>query len=144
VPVKTIKELLGNKGQEIWSVGPDATVYEAIELMAGKGVGALMVMAEDKPVGIVSERDYARKVILQGRTSKTTPVREIMSSRIIHTSPDRHVEECMTLMTSNKIRHLPVMEGEQLVGMVSIGDLVKATISEQQSTIEHLERYING
>lgn len=142
--MKTIKDLLGNKGQEIWSVGPDTTVYEAIELMADKGVGALMVMDEERPAGIISERDYARKVILQGRSSKDTSVREIMTSRLIHTSPDRSVEECMTLMTTNKIRHLPVMEADQLVGIVSIGDLVKATISDQQSTIEQLERYISG
>ena len=142
--MKTIKDLLGNKGQEIWSVGPDATVYEAIELMADKGVGALMVMDDERPVGIISERDYARKVILVGRSSKDTLVREIMTSRLIHTSPDRSVEECMTLMTTNKIRHLPVMEVDQLVGIVSIGDLVKATISDQQSTIEQLERYINS
>ncbi len=142
--MKTIKDLLGNKGQEIWSVGPDATVYEAIELMADRGVGALMVMDDERPAGIISERDYARKVILQGRSSKDTLVREIMTSRLIHTSPDRSVEECMTLMTTNKIRHLPVMEADQLVGIVSIGDLVKATISDQQSTIEQLERYINS
>lgn len=142
--MKTIKDLLGNKGQEIWSVGPDATVYEAIELMAEKGVGALMVMDDERPAGIISERDYARKVILVGRSSKDTLVREIMTSRLIHTSPDRSVEECMTLMTTNKIRHLPVMEADQLVGIVSIGDLVKATISDQQSTIEQLERYISG
>jgi len=142
--VKTIKELIGNKGQEIWSVEPDATVYESIELLAAKGVGALMVIEDGKPVGIISERDYARKVILEGRSSKSTPVRDIMSTHVIHTSPDRSVEECMTLMTKNKIRHLPVMDGEQLVGVVSIGDLVKATISEQQSTIEQLERYISS
>jgi len=142
--VKSIKQLLGDKGPEVWSVGPDTTVYETIELMAEKGIGALMVMEGEKPVGIISERDYARKVILQGRSSKDTPVRDIMTSRIIYTSPDCSVEECMTLMTSNKIRHLPVMENEQLVGMVSIGDLVKATISEQKSTIEYLERYISG
>ena len=142
--MKTIKDLLSNKGQEVWSVGPDATVYEAIELMADKGVGALMVMDDERPAGIISERDYARKVILVGRSSKDTLVREIMTSRLIHTSPDRSVEECMTLMTTNKIRHLPVMEADQLVGIVSIGDLVKATISDQQSTIEQLERYINS
>ncbi len=142
--MKTIKELLDKKGREIWSVGPDATVYEAIEVMADRGVGALMVMEGEKPAGIISERDYARKVILQGRSSKETHVREIMTSRLVHTSPDRSVEECMTLMTSNNIRHLPVMENDQLGGVISIGDLVKATISEQQSTIEHLERYING
>ncbi len=142
--MKTITDLLESKGRDIWSVGPDATVYEAIELMAGKGIGALMVMDNDRPVGIISERDYARKVILQGRSSSETPVRDIMTSRIIHTSPDSSVEDCMVLMTGNNIRHLPVMEDNQLVGMVSIGDLVKATIDEQKSTIEQLERYISG
>lgn len=142
--MKTIKEIMGNKDQDIWSVGSDANVYEAIEVMAEKGVGALMVIDGGKPVGIISERDYARKVILQGRSSKETLVRDIMTSRIIHTSPDRSVDECMALMTTNKIRHLPVMDGEQLVAVVSIGDLVKATISEQKSTIEQLERYISS
>ena len=142
--MKIIKDLLASKGDEIWSVGPDTTVYETIAMMADKGVGALMVMQGEQAVGIVSERDYARKVILEGRSSKDTPVSDIMTSRIIHTSPDRSVEECMTLMTTNKIRHLPVMEDDRLVGVVSIGDLVKATISEQQATIEQLERYING
>tara|TARA_B110000196_G_scaffold200802_1_gene171969 strand:+ start:720 stop:1148 length:429 start_codon:yes stop_codon:yes gene_type:complete len=142
--MKTIKELLGNKGHEVWSVRSDATVYESIEIMASKSAGALMVVDGDKTMGIISERDYARKVILEGLSSKDTLVSEIMTSRIIHTSPDRTVDECMSLMTTNRIRHLPVMEDEKLVGFVSIGDLVKATISEQQSTIEQLERYING
>jgi CBS domain-containing protein len=142
--MKTIKELLGNKGHEVWSVRSDATVYESIEIMASKSAGALMVVDGDKTMGIISERDYARKVILEGLSSKDTLVSEIMTSRIIHTSPDRSVDECMSLMTTNRIRHLPVMEDEKLVGFVSIGDLVKATISEQQSTIEQLERYING
>jgi CBS domain-containing protein len=135
---------LGNKGHEVWSVRSDATVYESIEIMASKSAGALMVVDGDKTMGIISERDYARKVILEGLSSKDTLVSEIMTSRIIHTSPDRSVDECMSLMTTNRIRHLPVMEDEKLVGFVSIGDLVKATISEQQSTIEQLERYING
>ena len=142
--MKIIKDLLASKGDEIWSVEPDTTVYDTIAMMAEKGVGALMVMQGEQVLGIVSERDYARKVILEGRSSKDTAVSDIMTSRIIHTSPDRSVEECMTLMTTNKIRHLPVMESERLVGVVSIGDLVKATISEQQATIEQLERYING
>jgi CBS domain-containing protein len=142
--VKLISELLGDKGQEIWSVGPHVTVYETIEIMADKGVGALVVMENEKLVGIISERDYARKVILQGRSSRDTPVVDIMTSRIIHTSPESTVDECMALMTDNKIRHLPVMADEKLLGVISIGDLVKATISEQKSTIEQLERYISG
>jgi CBS domain-containing protein len=142
--VKLISELLGDKGQEIWSVSPHATVYETIEIMADKGVGALVVMENEKLVGIISERDYARKVILQGRSSRDTPVVDIMTSDIIHTSPESTVDECMALMTDNKIRHLPVMAEEKLLGVISIGDLVKATISEQKSTIEQLERYISG
>ena len=142
--MKLISELLGDKGREIWSVGPHATVYETIELMAERGVGALVVVENEKMVGIVSERDYARKVILQGRSSRDTPVVDIMTSDIIHTSPDSSVDECMALMTDNKIRHLPVMQDGELVGVISIGDLVKATISEQKSTIEQLERYISG
>ena len=142
--MKHISDLLGEKGGDIWSVAPTETVYQAIAVMAEKGVGALMVMDGDKPVGIVSERDYARKVILEGKSSKDTLISEIMTTRIIHTSPDRSVQECMTLMTNNKIRHLPVLEEGKLVGVVSIGDLVKAMLSEQQSTIEQLERYIAG
>ncbi len=142
--MKLISQLLGDKGQDIWSVGPNDTVYAAIEMMADKGVGALMVMEGKRPLGIISERDYARKVILEGRSSRETLVKEIMTERLIHTSPDCDVQECMNLMTNNKIRHLPVMEKDELVGVVSIGDLVKATISEQKSTIEYLERYING
>ena len=142
--MKLISELLGDKGQEVWSVGPHTTVYETIEIMAEKGVGALVVMENEKLVGIISERDYARKVILQGRSSRDTPVIDIMTSDIIHTSPDSTVDECMALMTDNKIRYLPVMVDEKLLGVISIGDLVKATISEQKSTIEQLERYISG
>lgn len=142
--MKIIKDLLNNKGQEVWSVRSDTTVYEAIKLMAEKGVGALMVVDDGNPAGIISERDYARKVILQERSSRDTAVSEIMTSPVIHTSPDRSVSECMSLMTANKIRHLPVMDDGALTGMVSIGDLVKATIDDQQATIEQLERYIAG
>jgi CBS domain-containing protein len=142
--VKLISELLGDKGHDIWSVGPHTTVYETIELMAEKGIGALVVVEDDKLIGIISERDYARKVILQGRSSRDTPVLDIMTSDVIQTSPESTVDECMGLMTDNKIRHLPVIQAEKLVGVISIGDLVKATISEQKSTIEQLERYISG
>jgi len=142
--VKLIREILENKGDEIWFVGPHATVYEAIEIMADKVVGALVVMENDKLVGIISERDYARKVILRGRSSRDTPVLDIMTSRVIETSPDNTVDECMALMSENKIRHLPVMQGDKLLGVISIGDLVKETIKEQKSTIEQLERYISG
>ena len=143
--MKTIKDLLGNKGAEVYCVNSASTVFEAIALMAEKGVGALMVVDDGRPVGIISERDYARKVILRERSSKDTPVSEIMSSPVIHTTPDCSVQKCMKLMTDNKIRHLPVMdEDNKLTGMISIGDLVKATIDDQQATIEQLERYISG
>lgn len=142
--MKTIRELLGSKDTQIWSVGPHATVYEAIEVMAEKGVGALVVIENDKLVGVISERDYARKVILRGRLSRDTPVLDIMTAEVIKTSLDASVDECMEIMSANKIRHLPVMDGEQLVGVISIGDLVKATITEQQSTIEQLNRFICG
>ncbi len=139
-----VRQLLQNKGGQIWSIAPDATVFDAIKLMAEKGIGALIVTDGDAVVGILSERDYARKVLLQGRSSKTTPVRDIMSVDVIFAQPDDNVEHCMSVMTDKRIRHLPVMEGGKLAGVVSIGDLVKAIITEQQETIEHLENYIRG
>lgn len=140
--MKTIQQLLDLKGRDVWSVAPGASVYDAIALMATKHVGALMVIDGGKPVGLVSERDYARKVILAGRASKTTQVEEIMSAPIICTSPDQTVEQCMALMTDKRVRHLPVMDASELAGMISIGDLVKAIIHEQQFIIEQLEQYI--
>jgi CBS domain-containing protein len=140
--MKLIHQLLASKGSDIWSVAPASSVYDAITLMAEKEVGALMVLADGKPVGLVSERDYARKVMLAGRSSKATQVHEIMTKRVICANPKQTIEECMALMTDKRVRHLPVIDHKALVGMISIGDLVKAIIHEQQFIIEQLEHYI--
>lgn len=137
-----VRDILRTKGHLIWSIEPSASVYDAIELMAEKGIGALLVMEAGKLVGILSERDYARKIILQGRASKTTAVKEIMTARVAYTDPEQDIQECMALMTDKKIRHLPVLESGQVCGLVSMGDLVKAIIEEQKFIIEQLERYI--
>ena len=140
----TLQMLLDGKGQDVWSVHPDDTVLDAIKMLAEKDIGALIVIENDKPVGIFSERDYARNVYLKGKSSPETPVRDVMASPIISVSPDQTVNECMAVMTAKRFRHLPVMDGDELVGMVSIGDLVKSIIAEQQLTIEQLEHYIHG
>ena len=140
--MKLIHQLLASKGSDVWSVAPASSVYDAITLMAEKEVGALMVLADGKPVGLVSERDYARKVMLAGRSSKATQVHEIMTKRVICANPKQTIEECMVLMTDKRVRHLPAIDHKALVGMIPIGDLVKAIIHEQQFIIEQLEHYI--
>jgi len=142
--MKTIKQLLESKPGGLCTIGPDANVIDALRLMAERNIGALLVVKNDKLVGIVSERDYARKVVLQGKSSHATPVREIMTERAVCVRPDNTVEECMALMTDKHIRHLPVIEDEKLIGVLSIGDLVKETISEQQFVIRQLESYIHS
>jgi len=142
--MKTVKQLLDAKGHNVWIVAPDASVYEALKLMADKDVGALLVLEAGKLVGIISERDYARKVILKGKFSKDTPVHEIMTTRLVYVRPEQTIQECMALMTDQHIRHLPVLAGDELVGLVSIGDLVKAIISEQEFLIQNLQDYIMG
>ena len=143
-PNGTISEILSHKGSMVWSISPSATVYEAIQVMADKNVGALLVTEEDKLVGIISERDYTRKVVLRGKSSKTTAVREILSSQVIHVSPSSTVEECMRLMTDHHFRHLPVLDGDKIAGIVSIGDLVNWIISAQHTAIRQLQTYITG
>ena len=138
----TVKQLLQGKGHEVWQIGPQASVYDAVAMMADKEVGALVVMEGESLVGVLSERDYARKVDLKGRSSKDTKIKEIMTSRVAYARPEQSVEECMAMMTEKRVRHLPVMDGEKLLGIISIGDLVKAIIEEQQHVIEQLEQYI--
>src|SRR5437870_2235385 len=132
----SVAQLLHAKGHAVWSIPQDGSVYDAIKLMADKEVGALLVVEAQKLVGIVSERDYARKVILQGKSSKDTPVREIMTDKVFYVHPEQSVEDCMALMTAKRIRHLPVLDDDQLIGVVSIGDLVKAHISDQEVRIQ--------
>ena len=140
----TVRDVLKNKSRDVWSTRPDATVYQAIELMAEKQIGALPVIENGQLTGIISERDYARKIILKGRSSKETAVSEIMTSPVLSVSPRHTVGECMRMVTENRVRHLPVLEGDRMIGMISIGDLVNWIITEQQETIRHLEAYIAG
>jgi len=142
--MRTVGQLLQDKGHKVWSVAPTTTVYEALELMADKGIGALVVLDGSGIAGLVSERDYARKVILEGRSSRDTPVADIMTRAVLYTTPEQSVTDCMSVMTERKFRHLPVLDGGTLVGMISIGDLVKAIIAEQEFVIGQLETYISG
>jgi CBS domain-containing protein len=139
-----VKQILQTKGDQVWSVTPQSSVFDALKLMAEKGIGALLVLENGALVGIFSERDYARKVILMGKTSKETTVGEIMTHRVVCVTPATTVAECMMVMTEKKIRHLPVMTDEKVVGFISIGDVVKSIIAEQEYLIEHLENYIVG
>ena len=142
--VGTIDSILRQKGAQIWTISPDATVYEAIQLMAEKNIGALLVMEGEKLGGIISERDYTRKVALKGKSSRQTPVRELVSNPVITVERTETVEECMRLMTEHRVRHLPVLEAGRVVGVVSIGDLVNWTISAQHVAISQMEDYISG
>lgn len=142
--MKLVKHLLDSKGHEVISVAPDLSVLDAIKLMADRLVGSLLVMNDEELRGIVTERDYARKVIIKGRSSETTSVSEIMSTEVLTTSSSQTVNQCMELMTERRIRHLPVVEDDRVIGMISIGDLVQAIIADQQEEIEQLESYISG
>jgi len=139
----TVVEILREKGGDVWSVEPDVAIIEALRTMAEKRVGALLVMENDKLIGIVTERDYARKVALEERSSRQSMVREIMSTRVLCARPDQTVQECMALMSDKRARHLPVLDHKKIIGVISIGDLVKAIIAEQQFEIEQLQHYIN-
>lgn len=141
---RTVSDLLRDKGNKVWSVSPDSTVLEAIRFIAEKGIGALLVMEGERVVGMFSERDYARKIVLEGRSSSDTKVREVMTTQLTSVRTDQPVRDCMELMTEKRIRHLPVMEDDTLLGVISIGDLVKEVIAEQEYIINQLEDYISG
>ncbi len=140
----TVRSILQAKGYDVWSIAPDVPVYEALKLMSDKNVGALLVLDQGEWVGILSERDYARKVELHGKTASDTPVNQIMTTKVVCVSPEQTLEECMALMTEKRIRHLPVLDGDQLIGLISIGDVVKNIIVEQEFVIQQLENYIVG
>jgi CBS domain-containing protein len=140
----TVRQLLANKGNALWTIAPDASVYEALQLMAAKNIGALPVRDGERLVGIFSERDYARKVVLQGRTSRETAVRDLMTSDVVVVAPDETIATCLKTMTELHFRHLPVIEGGKLIGIVTIGDVGKAIIADQADTIQVLETYIRG
>lgn len=140
--MQTVNQLLQAKGNTVWTVTPSTSMFDALKLMADKDIGALVVVKDDAVAGIVSERDYARKVVLHGKTSRDTPVSEIMTHKVFFVRPEQSIEQCMAQMTERHIRHLPVLDGDRLVGLISIGDVVKAIISEQEFMIAQLEQYI--
>lgn len=141
----TVKQLIKEKGEQVWTIAPEATVYDALKMMSEKNVGALPVIDNDRLIGVISERDYARKVILQGKSSLQTPVRDIMTSKVIYVRPEQKVSDCMALMTDKRVRHLPVLdEAEKLAGIISIGDVVKEIMAEQKVFIQDLMNYIEG
>lgn len=142
--MRLVQDILKEKGHDVYSIGPDDTIFHAVQQMADKRVGALLVMENSKPIGIVTERDYARKVALEGRSSRDSLVREIMSTRVLCVNPERTIEDCMALMTDKRARHLPVVDHKHVIGVISIGDLVKAMIAEQKFVIDQLHDYITG
>lgn len=142
--MKTVEDILKEKGREVWVISPHATILEALRLMAEKDVGALVVVEDNQIVGIISERDYARKIALRGKSSVNTPIKEIMTDKVYYVSPKTTVQECLALITQQSIRHLPVLENGKLVGLISIGDVVKSIIDEQETTITQLSDYITG
>ncbi len=142
--MKTVKQLLHGKSHALWSISPDAMVFEAIKLMADRQIGALMVVEDARPVGIITERDYATKLALHDKSSRTTPVREVMTDRVLFVTPAHALDDCMALMNEHRIRHLPVLDQGQLVGVLSIRDLVQAIIEDRQFMIQQLENYITG
>lgn len=142
--MKTVKQILDSKGRNVWTIGPDDSVFDAIKMMSEKEIGALPVMENEKLAGIITERDYARKLILKGKLSQETPVRQAMTTSVLSVRPEQTIEECMALMTDKRFRHLTVIDEDQVVGIISIGDLVKAVIAEQKFIIEQLEHYISG
>lgn len=140
----TVRQILETKGTTVWCIHPGDSVFDAISRMSDRGIGALLVTENDTPVGIITERDYARKVILQGRSSRETPVREVMTERVVYVDPETTVQDCMALMAGKGVRHLPVLDGDRLAGMLSMRDLLAAIIDDQRYTIEQLERYISS
>lgn len=140
----TVRQLLASKGHDVWSVSPETTVFDALKLMADKNIGAVIVLTDGELCGVLSERDYARKVVLEGKASISTPASEIMTSPVLIVEPEHTIDRCMALMTDKRLRHLPVVENDQVVGMVSIGDVVKTVIADQEFMLEQLETYITG